>query len=124
MCGDVAMLRIYPSIMASSVRHFLQLPVRGVVLQCYGSGNIPSNRADLLEAVREAASGGVMVLVVTQCSHGGVSGDYETGQALLDTGAVPGSDITQVPGHTAHIVERVVGWRYFWDYLLHGSVFC
>ena len=37
-----------------------------------------------------------MVLVVTQCSHGGVSGDYETGQALLDTGAIPGSDITQV----------------------------
>ena len=96
MCGDVAMLRIYPSIMASSVRHFLQLPVRGVVLQCYGSGNIPSNRADLLEAVREAARAGVMVLVVTQCSHGGVSGDYETGQALLDTGAIPGSDITQV----------------------------
>ena len=23
-----------------------------------------------------------------------------------------------------HIVERVVGWRYFWEYLLHGSVFC
>ena len=33
MCGEVAMLRIYPSIMASTVRHFLQLPVRGVVLQ-------------------------------------------------------------------------------------------
>ena len=57
---------------------------------------MPSNRADLLEAITEAARSGVMVLVVTQCSHGGVSGDYETGQALLDTGAIPGSDITQV----------------------------
>ena len=27
-------------------------------------------------------------------------------------------------GVAAHIVERVVGWQYFWDYLLHGSVFC
>ena len=32
------MLRLYPSIMASTVRHFLQLPIQGVVLQCYGSG--------------------------------------------------------------------------------------
>ena len=23
-----------------------------------------------------------------------------------------------------HIVEQVVGWRYFWEYLLHQSVFC
>ena len=23
-----------------------------------------------------------------------------------------------------HIVERVVGWRFFWEYLLHRSVFC
>ena len=44
MSAQVAMLRIYPSIMASTVRHFLQLPVRGVVLQCYGAGNIPSDR--------------------------------------------------------------------------------
>ena len=57
---------------------------------------MPSNREDLLEAVTEAARSGVIVLVVTQCAHGGVSGDYETGQALLDAGAIPGSDITQV----------------------------
>ena len=47
MTAQVAMLRIYPSIMASTVRHFLQLPVRGVVLQCYGAGNIPSDRTHL-----------------------------------------------------------------------------
>ena len=61
---------------------------------------MPSNREDLLEAVTEAARSGVIVLVVTQCAHGGVSGDYETGQALLDAGAIPGSDITQVNSST------------------------
>ena len=61
---------------------------------------MPSNREDLLEAVTEAARSGVIVLVVTQCAHGGVSGDYETGQALLDAGAIPGSDITQVSSST------------------------
>ena len=58
-------------------------------------------REDLLAALREGARAGVIILVVTQCSHGGVSPDYETGQALLDTGAVPGSDITQVPRYIA-----------------------
>ena len=57
-------------------------------------GNIPSNREDILEAIREGAASGVVILVVTQCPHGGVSADYETGQALLDVGAIPGSDIT------------------------------
>ena len=48
MCKDVAMLRIYPSIMASTVRHFLKLPIRGVVLQCYGAGKTPSALQQLL----------------------------------------------------------------------------
>ena len=57
---------------------------------------MPSNRLDILDAIREGADRGVLILVVTQCSHGGVSGDYETGQAILETGAISGSDITQV----------------------------
>ena len=35
-----------------------------------------------------------MIITVTQCHHGSVSGIYETGKALLDIGIVPGSDIT------------------------------
>ena len=29
-----------------TIRHFLAPPIRGVVLQCYGAGNMPSNRED------------------------------------------------------------------------------
>ena len=67
-----------------------------MVLQCYGSGNVPSNRQDILDAIKDGAKSGVLILVVTQCPHGGVSAEYETGQAILDTGAIAGSDITQV----------------------------
>ena len=31
---------------------------------------------------------------------------------------------TQLTQQSGHIVEQVVGWRYFWKYLLHRSVFC
>ena len=60
------MLRVYPSISAQTVRHFLStaegvvLQVGGavlqclaVLLQCYGAGNIPSSRQDILDAIRE-----------------------------------------------------------------------
>ena len=66
MCGEVAMLRIYPSIMASTVRHFLQLPIRGVVLQCYGAGNMPSNREDIIQALTEASNNGAIIVSCTQ----------------------------------------------------------
>ena len=42
---DVVLLRLFPSIRTETVRHFLAPPIRGVVLQCYGAGNMPSNRS-------------------------------------------------------------------------------
>ena len=93
------------------MRHFLEPPIQGVVLQCYGAGNMPSNRQDILEALQvninpqnfpsrlpsllqAATSAGVLVVSCTQCSNGAVSGIYETGAALIDAGVIPGSDIT------------------------------
>ncbi len=91
---NVVLLRLFPSIRLETIRHFLAAPIEGVVLQCYGSGNIPSNRRDIVEAIEEAAARGVLILSVTQCITGGVSGLYETGKALLDAGVIPGADIT------------------------------
>ena len=94
LCRHVAILRIFPSIMADTIKHFLHPPIEGVVLQCYGAGNVPSNRKDILDAITEGTRRGVIVLCVTQCSHGGVDAVYETGKALLTAGAIPGSDLT------------------------------
>lgn len=49
---NVALLRLFPSITATTVRSFLQPPIRGVVLQTYGAGNGPSNRDDIIREVR------------------------------------------------------------------------
>lgn len=43
---------------------------------------------------KEAADNGVLIISVTQCVSGSVSGLYETGKALLDVGVLPGADIT------------------------------
>ncbi|XP_066993710.2 L-asparaginase 1 [Anabrus simplex] len=91
---NVGLLRLFPSITTDTVRAFLQPPTRGVVLQTYGAGNIPSNRQDLMEEIQKATSRGVIVVNITQCILGSVCDIYETGQALLDAGVTPGSDMT------------------------------
>jgi 60kDa lysophospholipase len=89
----VGLLRIFPSISTATVVAFLQPPMKGVVLQSYGSGNIPTNREDLKRALKEAADRGVILVNCTQCTTGSVSEIYETG-CLKDCGVIPGFDMT------------------------------
>lgn len=58
----------------------MQAPIEGVVLQTYGAGNVPSNRKDLLEVLKEAIDRGVIVINCTQCLSGAVANLYETGK--------------------------------------------
>jgi len=51
----------------------------GVVLQCYGTGNFPSNNGDLLNEIKKAVKKGVVVVDNTQCLHGGVVFSYAAG---------------------------------------------
>ena len=67
---NVVLLRLFPSIRSDTVAHFLNPPIEGVVLQCYGAGNIPSNRTDILQLFREATKRGVIIISVTQCVQG------------------------------------------------------
>lgn len=91
---NVGVLRIFPSISTATIRAFLQPPMQGVVLQTFGSGNIPSNRKDLLDELKKANDRGVIVINCTQCTSGSVSEIYEAGQVLVDAGVITGFDMT------------------------------
>lgn len=54
--------------------------MQGVVLETYGSGNAPDNRADLLEELKKATDAGVIIINCTQCLRGTVSTSYATGK--------------------------------------------
>ncbi|XP_071447602.1 L-asparaginase [Hetaerina americana] len=92
--SNVALLRIFPSITAQTVRAFLQSPIEGIVLQTYGSGNFPSNRLDILEAIENAIKQGIIVLNCSQCTRGSVTNDYQTGQVLSKIGVIAGGNMT------------------------------
>ncbi|CAJ0581887.1 unnamed protein product, partial [Mesorhabditis spiculigera] len=94
LCRDVSLLRIFPSMSIHSVRAFLAPPIRGVVLQTYGAGNMPTKRTDIIEALKEAIERGVLIVNCTQCIKGQVDMHYATGKILYDIGVIPGSDMT------------------------------
>ena len=90
----VAALRLYPGITRDILANFVREPLRGLVLETYGAGNAPDTRRDLLDVLSAAIARGLIVLNVTQCLRGTVSGAYAAGRALADAGVIPGADLT------------------------------
>jgi L-asparaginase len=69
--------------------------LRAVVLQLYGTGNLPSAKSSLLETLTEARERGILVVATTQCPTGAVMlGKYAVGHALASAGVVSGGDMT------------------------------
>ena len=91
----VVALRLFPGITGATLRQVLRDPVRGLVLETYGSGNAPSRDPDLLAALAEASARGVVIVNVTQCLRGHVRMDtYAAGRGLQAAGVVSGGDMT------------------------------
>lgn len=90
---QVRSFRLFPGMDSATIKAFFTPPVKGVVLETFGAGNAPQ-RPDLREALQEAYERGVVVVAITQCAKGTVSDAYETGRKLLQTGVIPGVDMT------------------------------
>ncbi|XP_027427414.2 60 kDa lysophospholipase isoform X4 [Zalophus californianus] len=90
---DVGLLRLYPGIPAALVRAFLQPPLKGVVMETFGSGNGPT-KLDLLRELQAAAERGLVIVNCTHCLQGSVTSDYAAGMAMAGAGIVSGFDMT------------------------------
>ena len=93
MCSHVATLRLFPGISGATAKAFFLPTIRGVILETFGAGNAPQ-RADLMQALKEACDRGVVVVAITQCAKGSVSDAYETGRTMIQAGIVYGGDMT------------------------------
>lgn len=66
-----------------------------LVLQLYGTGNIPSVKESFIQLLADARDRGIFVVASTQCFTGNVMmGHYATGVALQEAGVVSASDMT------------------------------
>lgn len=92
-------LRLVPGFDDAMIMHMIkaarETKLRGLILQLYGTGNLPSLKNDLVKCLMEASEAGVVVVVTTQCITGSVIlGHYATGQALKNAGVVSARDMT------------------------------
>ncbi|XP_038603462.1 60 kDa lysophospholipase isoform X1 [Tachyglossus aculeatus] len=90
---NVGVLRLYPGITAAMVKGFLQPPMRGMVMETFGTGNGPTAR-DLLQELKDATERGMIIINCTHCLQGHVTSDYAAGLAIAGTGIISGSDMT------------------------------
>jgi len=92
---NVVILKFFPGIGRIVFENLLNIPgLKGVVLESFGSGNIPTNRW-MISLIKSAIRRKIIILNITQCQGGEVDmGRYETGNELENAGVVSGKDMT------------------------------
>ena len=84
-------------VLALQVRAFLQHPLKGVVLETFGSGNGPT-KPDLLWELRAAAERGLNILNCTHCLQGTVTSDYAAGMVGAGVRGLGGRGLAEGAG--------------------------
>lgn len=92
----VGIIKMFPGIQIQAFESIMTEKLKGVVLETFGAGNIPSSSSGaLIPIINKAYENGILVIVCSQCIQGSVSlGAYEASKALIDIGAVSGKDMT------------------------------
>ena len=91
----IGVIKVFPGIQFSLFEGIMTESLKAVVLETFGSGNIPASGDSLLPIIKKAYEHGVILTVCSQCLQGKVSlGTYETSMGLSEVGAVSGVDMT------------------------------
>jgi L-asparaginase len=91
---NVARIPVYPGF-NPEILEYLSTAHAGIVLEGFGTGNIPTETKSLIPAIQAATEKNVPVVVCTQCIIGSTQmGLYQVGRAALNAGAIPAMDMT------------------------------
>ncbi len=108
----IGVLKIFPGIQFELFESIMTERLKGVILESFGAGNIPSSDGSLLPLIDKAYQNGIILVVCSQCLQGTVSiGAYATSKALQDVGAVNGKDMTTEAAVTKlyYLLSRQLG---------------
>lgn len=92
---DVVIVKLFPGIRAEVINSLGNIEgLKGIILESFGSGNAPGDKA-LLKELGTLIKKGIVVVNVTQCHGGAVSQNkYRNGQYLEEIGVISGEDLT------------------------------
>ncbi len=91
----IGVLKIFPGMQFGLFENIITDKLSAVVIETFGTGNIPRSGDDLLPIIKKAFATNTIVTVCSQCLAGTVSlGVYEVSSPLKKAGAVSGKDMT------------------------------
>ena len=91
----IGVLKLFPGFRFELFEGMINSNLKAVVLEAFGSGNIPTNNRALVEGIRKSAENGTIITVTSQCHRGGTTlGTYATSNDLVESGAISASDMT------------------------------
>jgi L-asparaginase type I len=91
----VFLLKVFPGIPPQTLAKIVEMGYHGIVIEGFGSGNIPTDENALTGGILQAIDQGCFVVVSSQCAFGQADlSIYEVGRAALDVGAMSAYDMT------------------------------
>jgi L-asparaginase len=107
-------LKIFPGLNAEFLRPVLTGgDIKGVILQGFGSGNLPGFDKSWASLIKELSKKQIPVIIASQCNQGSVDlAAYENGRLALENGAIACGDITD----DACVVKLMFGLKHSKNY--------
>lgn len=112
----VFLLKVFPGLPPQVLSRIVDMGYHGIVIEGFGSGNIPTNENALTGGILQAIDQGCAVVISSQCAFGQADlSIYEVGRAAMEVGAMSAFDMTSeaalvklawILGHT-HESDRV-----------------
>ena len=91
----IAVLKLFPGMRFDLFEPLVTKDMKAVILEAFGSGNIPSRNTALVDSIRRATENGSLIAVCSQCYAGTARlGTYATSGELKDFGAISCQDMT------------------------------
>ena len=91
----VFLLKVFPGMRPDIIQQIIDLGYHGIVIEGFGSGNIPTKENALTGAIKQALDDGIVVVMSTQCAFGQADLSlYEVGKIAMDLGALSAYDMT------------------------------
>lgn len=94
LCENIFILKLFPG-MKPSIFSFIKENYKGVIIESFGIGGIPSEEYDIVLEVSKLIEAGIAVVITTQCLYEGIDLNiYAVGKRLAKQEVIYAADMT------------------------------
>lgn len=91
---NVSLIKLHPGYNPTNLEYLIDSGIKGLVIEGYGSGNVPTEKRNIVKVIQKATNQEIPVVITTQCALGASWVYlYEVGAKALEAGAIAGQDM-------------------------------